>query len=61
MGVSNRFHVVGLIAALLAPFCAWNEVTVIVNPLRTEEKIGKFVRVTLPDGTELSERAIRGQ
>ncbi len=34
-----------------------DQVTVIVNPLRTGEKIGKFVRVTLPDGTELSERA----
>jgi hypothetical protein len=34
-----------------------DEVVVVVNPLRTGEQIGKFVRVTLADGTELSERA----
>ena len=34
-----------------------DEVRITVNPLRTGEKIGKFISVTLPDGTELSERA----
>jgi hypothetical protein len=34
-----------------------DEVTVIVNPLRTDEKVGKFVSITLPDGKVLTERA----
>ena len=33
-----------------------DEVRIVANPLRTSEKVGKFVSVTLPDGEELSER-----
>jgi hypothetical protein len=33
-------------------------VTVTVNPLRTEEKVGKFVSITLPDGRTLTERPL---
>jgi hypothetical protein len=31
-------------------------VTVVINPLRTNEKVGKFVSITLPDGKQLTER-----
>ncbi len=34
-----------------------DEVTIVANPLRTDEKVGKFVSIVLPDGTALSERA----
>ena len=34
-----------------------DEVTITVNPLRTDEKVGKFVSVTFKDGRVLSERA----
>lgn len=34
-----------------------DEVTIVANPLRTDEKVGKFVSVVLPSGDELSERA----
>lgn len=34
-----------------------DEVTIVANPLRTDEKVGKFVSIILPDGTALSERA----
>jgi hypothetical protein len=30
-------------------------VTVMINPLRTAEKVGKFVSITLPNGTVLGE------
>jgi hypothetical protein len=30
-------------------------VTIMVNPLRTSETVGKFVRITLPGGQELTE------
>ncbi len=33
------------------------EVTISINPLRTDEKIGKFVSVTLANGQVLTERA----
>jgi hypothetical protein len=33
-------------------------VTVVINPLRTDEKVGKFVSITLPDGTQLTERPL---
>jgi hypothetical protein len=33
-------------------------VTVVVNPLRTDDKIGKFVSIKLPDGKELTEKAL---
>jgi hypothetical protein len=36
---------------------AGDEVTIVANPLRTNETVGKFVSIMLPDGTELSERA----
>src|SRR5262245_28592835 len=32
-------------------------VTVVVNPLRTNEKVGKFVSITLPGGEVLTENA----
>ena len=34
---------------------AGDAVTVMVNPLRTNEKVGKFVSITLPDGRVLGE------
>jgi hypothetical protein len=33
-----------------------DRVTVIVNPLRTDEKAGKYVSITLPDGRVLGEQ-----
>lgn len=36
---------------------AGDEVTITVNPLRTDEKVGKFVSLTLRDGRVLTERA----
>lgn len=36
---------------------AGDEVTITVNPLRTDEKVGKFVSITLRDGRVLTERA----
>ena len=39
-----------------------DEVTVIVNPLRTGEKSGKYVSITLPDGRVLGEQpAVLGE
>jgi len=35
---------------------AGDEVTIVANPLRTEEPVSKFISITLADGTELSER-----
>ena len=35
-----------------------DNVAVIVNPLRTDEKVGKFVSITLPDGKTLTERPL---
>jgi hypothetical protein len=32
-------------------------VTVMINPLRTNEKVGKFVSITLPGGQVLTENA----
>ena len=34
-----------------------DNVTVMVNPLRTNEKVGKFVSITLPGGQVLTENA----
>ena len=34
---------------------AGDPVTVMINPLRTDEKVGKFVRITLKDGKVLKE------
>jgi hypothetical protein len=36
---------------------AGDAVTIVANPLRTDEKVGKFVSVTLPGGERLTERA----
>ena len=36
-----------------------DEVTITANPLRTDEKVGKFVSVTLGNGQVLTERAAR--
>ena len=33
-----------------------DEVTIIAHPLRTDEKVGQFVKITLADGKELTER-----
>jgi hypothetical protein len=33
-------------------------VAIVFNPLRTDEKVGKFVSITLPDGTQLTERPL---
>ena len=33
-----------------------DQVSIVMNPLRTGEPVGKFVSVTLPDGEILSER-----
>ena len=33
-----------------------DEVTIIAHPLRTDEKVGQFVRITLADGKSLTER-----
>jgi hypothetical protein len=33
-----------------------DEVTIIAHPLRTDEKVGQFVRITLADGKVLTER-----
>ena len=33
-----------------------DEVTIIAHPLRTDEKVGQFVRITLADGKVLAER-----
>ena len=33
-----------------------DEVSIVMNPLRTGEQVGKFVSVTLPDGEILTER-----
>ena len=33
-----------------------DRVTIVANPLRTDEPVGKFVSVVLPDGRELDER-----
>ena len=33
-----------------------DEVTIVAHPLRTDEKVGQFVRVTLADGKVLTER-----
>jgi hypothetical protein len=39
-----------------------DRVTVIVNPLRTDEKAGKYVSITLPDGRVLGEQpAVLGE
>lgn len=39
-----------------------DEITVIANPLRTNEPAGKFVSVVLPDGRELGEQeAVLGE
>ena len=35
---------------------AGDEVTIIANPLRTNETVGKFISITFADGTVLSER-----
>jgi hypothetical protein len=35
---------------------AGDEVTILANPLRTDEKVGKFVSITFPDGRVLTER-----
>ena len=37
---------------------AGDEVTIMANPLRTDEKVGKFVSITLPDGKVLTERPL---
>jgi hypothetical protein len=37
---------------------AGDEVTIIINPLRTNEKVGKFVSITLADGRVLTERPL---
>ncbi len=37
-----------------------DEVTIMMNPLRTDEKVGKFVSVTFSDGRVLTERAQSG-
>jgi hypothetical protein len=34
---------------------AGDSVTVMINPLRTSEKVGKFVNITLPGGQVLTE------
>ena len=34
---------------------AGTAITITINPLRTNEKVGKFVSITLPDGTVLGE------
>ena len=34
---------------------AGETITVLINPLRTNEKVGKFVSITLPNGTVLGE------
>jgi hypothetical protein len=34
-----------------------DEVTIVANPLRTNETVGKFISIKFVDGTELSERA----
>ena len=33
-----------------------DEVTIIAHPLRTDEKVGQFVRITLADGKVMTER-----
>jgi hypothetical protein len=33
-----------------------DEVTIVVNPLRTNERVGKFVSIELPSGQHLTER-----
>lgn len=37
---------------------AGDEVVILANPLRTDEKVGKFVSITLPDGRVLTERPL---
>lgn len=37
---------------------AGDEVTIVVNPLRTNETVGKFISITFADGTVLSERGL---
>jgi hypothetical protein len=34
-----------------------DEVTIIAHPLRTDEKVGQFTSITLPDGKVLTDRA----
>jgi len=36
---------------------AGDQVTVLIHPLRTDEKAGQFVSITLPSGKVLTERA----
>jgi hypothetical protein len=36
---------------------AGDQVTITINPLRTSEKVGKFVSITLPDGKILTDSA----
>jgi len=37
---------------------AGDEVTIVANPLRTNETVGKFISITFADGTMLSERGL---